>query len=185
MQTKKQVLVTMKPDRTVEIIPMRYNATHQRGWRCFVGSLAEDAGAIVEDTVPSFSGRSLFDALADYRATIEPSGGRLLQAMASSECWPDEGTFDRYCRRFTPGTEATELVDGFLPIAPDEAATLEGQRANYEAWRSALATDALAVTGTKSRAMQALNESNAAIRATREAAILARGDLAPRKTDTC
>jgi len=182
MWTKKQVLVTMTAEGTIEIVPMRYNASHQRGWRCFIGALAQDAAAIGEDTVPSFSGRSLFDALAAYRTTIEPAGGRLLQAMASGECWADLGTYDRFCRRLKPGTERTELIDGFLPIGPEEAVTLDVQRARYEEWRASLPPVAQQ-TEPKSRAMQALENSNAAIIAAGEAAILSRGDLAPAKED--
>lgn len=58
---------------------------YQRGWRCFLSPLADNPSTIGEDTVPSFHGHSLFDALAMFRATIEPAGGRLLHAMASRE----------------------------------------------------------------------------------------------------
>ena len=177
MRTKKQVLLISNADGAIEIVPMRYNASHQAGWRCFIGALAEDSAAIGEETVPSFRGRSLFDALAAYRATIEPGGGRLLQAMASGHCWKDMGSHDRFCRRFVPGTEATELIDGFLPIDPREAVTLEEQRARYDAWRASLPVVA-ETREPKSRARQALDDTNAAILAAREAAILARGDLA-------
>lgn len=178
MRTKKQVLLIGNPDGTIEIVPMRYNASHQAGWRCFIGALAEDPAAIGEETVPSFQGRSLFDALAVYRATIEPRGGRLLQAMASGQCWKDMAGHDRFCRRFVPGTETTELIDGFLPIGPDEAVTLEEQRACYDAWRASLPVVAEPRL-PRSRAGQALDDTNAAILAAREAAIRARGDLAP------
>ena len=40
MWTKKQVLVVSRPDGAIQILPMRYNASHQRGWRCFLGALA-------------------------------------------------------------------------------------------------------------------------------------------------
>lgn len=183
MWTKEQVLVTSNADKTIEILPMRYNASHQRGWRCFIGALAEDPASIGEETVPSFHGRSLFDALAMYRATIEPAGGRLLQAMASRECWADLGTYDRFCRRLTPGSERTELIDGFLPIGLEETATLHEQRAYYEAWRASLPPVAEPNTAPRSRARQALDDSNAAILAAGEAAILARGDLAQDKGD--
>ena len=62
MWTKKQVLVTSKGDGTIQIVAMRYNASHQRGWRCFLSPLADDPAAIHEETVSSFHGRSLFDA---------------------------------------------------------------------------------------------------------------------------
>ena len=183
MWTKKQVLVTSNSDRTVRILQMRYNASHQRGWRCFLSPLADDPAAIGEQTAPSFHGRSLFDALAMFRATIEPTGGRLLHAMASRECWPDTKTYDRFCRRLTAGLAETELIDGFLPIDVDEAATLDEQRACYEMWRAGLPTAPNPTTVPKSPGTKALDESNAAIRAAREAAILSRGDLAPGRDD--
>jgi hypothetical protein len=177
MRTKKQVLVTCQADGTVEIVPMRYNASHQRGWRCYIGALANDPVMIGEETPPSFQGRSPFDALAVYRATIEPLGGRLLHAIASGECWPDIGKYDRFCRRLTFGSQATELIDGFLPIGPEEAVTLEEQRARYEAWRASLPTNTDTQNMPASRAKRALETVNAVIIAKREANILSRGDL--------
>lgn len=177
MRTKKQVLVICRADGTVEIVPMRYNASHQRGWRCYIGALADDPVTINEDTLPSFCGRSLFDALAMYRTTIEPSGGRLLHAMASGECWPDLGTHDRFCRRLTLGSQTTELIDGFLPIGPEEAVNLDEQRARHEAWQASLLADEAVQPVPPSRARQALEASNAAIIANREENVLARGDL--------
>lgn len=178
MWTKKQVLVIGNPDGAIQILPMRYNASHQRGWRCFLGSLADNPAEIREETVPSFQGRSLFDALAAFRATIEPSGRRLLQAVASRECWADTKTHDRFCRRLTPGRAETELIDGFLPIGVEEAATLDEQRMGYETWLASLPR-AERGPDVGSRAKKALDDSNAAIRAAGEAAILSRGDLAP------
>ena len=183
MWTKKQALVTSRADGTIEILPMRYNVSHQRGWRCFLSPLADDPAAITEDSVPSFRGRSLFDALAMFRATIEPAGGRLLQAMASRHCWMDAGTYDRFCRRLTAGSVQTELIDGFLPIEPLEAATLDEQRASHEAWLASLPSPPEPGGPPKSRAMRALDQTNASILAAREAAILARGDLARRDGD--
>ncbi len=183
MWTRKQVLVTSRIDGTIHILPMRYNASHQSGWRCFLSPLADDPGAISEETVPSFHGRSLFDALAMFRMTIEPAGGRLLQAMASRDCWADTETFDRFCRRLTPGSAETELTDGFLPIGVEEAATLDEQRAQYEAWCASLPPMAEPGIAPRSRARKALDESNASIRAARDARILSRGDLAPRRRD--
>jgi hypothetical protein len=179
LRTKKQALVIKNPDGAIEILPMRYNASHQRGWRCFLSPLAEDPAVIVEETVPSFEGRSLFDALAMFRKSIEPAGGRLLQAMASRECWNDMGVYDRFCRRLALGSAETELIDGFLPIDPKDAATLHEQRAHYEAWRESLPPMPDPGAEPRSRGRRALDQSNAAVRAAREAAILSRGDLAP------
>ena len=179
MRTKKQVLVTSDADGTIHILPMRYNASHQRGWRCYLSPLADDPAAIGEQSVPSFQGRSLFDALAMFRSTIEPAGGRLLHAMASRECWPDNNSNDRFCRRLTAGVAQTELVDGFLPIDVAEAATLDEQRMSYEAWQAGLPCAPEATSAPATRARKALDASNAAIIARREAGILARGDLAP------
>lgn len=170
--------MTSAVDGTFRILPMRYNSSHQRGWRCFLEPLAGDPAAIREETEPSFHGRSLFDALAMFRSRIEPAGDRLLHAMASRECWADTGTYDRFCRRLSPGSAATELIDGFLPIDLVEAATLQEQRDCYEAWRASLPVADDPDAMPKSRARQALDESNAAIRAAGKAAILARGDLA-------
>jgi hypothetical protein len=179
MWTKKQVLVISTPDGTIQIVPMRYNASHQRGWRCFLSPHAENPASIGEETAPSFHGRSLFDALAMFRGTIEPGGGRLLQAVASRECWADTESYDRFCRRLTIGSAESELVDGFLPIDIKEAATLDEQRAAHERWRASLPPTHEPKTAPKSRARKALDKSNAAIRAAREAAKLSRGDLRP------
>ena len=88
-----------------------------------------------------------------------------------------------HCRRLTPGSAETELTDGFLPIDVEEAATLDEQRAQYEAWCASLPPVPDPGTTPRSRARKALDESNSAIRAAREAAILSQGDLAPRGGD--
>ena len=177
MRTRKQVLITSTGDGTIQILPMRYNASHQRGWRCYLGPLADDPAKIGEETVPSFQGRSLFEALAMFREMIEPAGGRLLHAMASRECWADGESIDRFCRRLTLGSADTELIDGFLPIGVDDAITLDEQRALYEKWQSSLAPVADEDAATPSRGRKALDRANADIRAEREARILSRGDL--------
>lgn len=177
MWTKKQVLVTSRPDGSIEILPMLYNASHQRGWRCFLGELADDPESIFEETEPSFQGHSLFDALAAFRRRIEPAGGRLLQAAASRYCWLDNSTYDRFCRRLRFGSPETSLVDGFLPIDPAEAATLEEQQAFYNEWQASL-PPVRETAEPKSKARRALEQTNAMIRAAQEAAILSRGDLA-------
>jgi hypothetical protein len=73
------------------------------------------------------------------------------------------------------------MVDGFLPIEPEEAVTLAEQQERYDAWRASLPTAMEPQELRRSRARQALDESNAAIIANREAATLARGDLPPDK----
>lgn len=88
MWTKKRVLVISEADGTIRIVPMRYNASHQRGWRCFLSALAADPAAIEEDTVPSFQGRSLFNALALYRTTIEPAGGGSHRRLRAASAGP-------------------------------------------------------------------------------------------------
>lgn len=183
MWAKEQVLVASKADGTIEVLPMRYNASHQRGWRCYLGALADDPPAITEATVPSFHGHSLFDALAVYRKTIEPEGGRLLQAIASGDCWANEGTHDRFCRRRTPGSAINELIDGFLPIGLTESVTLDEQWARHQAWLASLPVRTEIGIALQSRAKQALDKCNSAIRAAEEAAILSRGDLATEKSN--
>ena len=178
MWTKKQVLITSDTDGNIRILQMRYNASHQRGWRCFLSPFAENPTAIDEETVPSFYGRSLFDALAMFRSMIEPAGGRLLHAMASRECWPDPKTYDRFCRRLTIGSAETELIDGFLPIDLNESSHLKEQRDFYNAWQASLPPAAEPDSVPLSPARKMLDKSNAAIRANREASILSRGDLA-------
>ncbi len=178
MWTKQQALVVVKKDGIIEILPMRYNASHQRGWRCFLGPLADRPEQISEDSAPSFQGPSLFDALAVYRGMIEPTGGRLLQAMASRDCWAADDTVDRFCRRYRAGSADTDLIDGFLPITPAEAASLEEQRASYDKWRTSLSDPNVSRAVSRPPARHALARLNSAIRAARQANILARGDLA-------
>ena len=72
----------------------------------------------------------------------------------------------------------TKLIDGFLPISNVEVAALEEQRSHYDAWRASLPQVDLSPAAPLSLATKALNNSNAAIRAAGEAAILSRGDRA-------
>ncbi len=117
---------------------MRYNASHQRGYRCFVGPLADLPVRITESTPRSFEGCTLFDALAEYRRSIEPEGWRLLHAAARRDCWarPDEPF--PYVERLTNGTEETERLDGFQDADFTMVASLDEQRANFEEWRRSL-----------------------------------------------
>lgn len=139
MRSDRLVLRIGKADGTVEEVPMRYNASHQRGYRCFIGRLADAPEEITEDTPPSFEGRSLFEALAEYRKAIEPQGWRLLHSAARRDCWPKSDEFTPYVERLTPHVEQTERIDGFAPADFNEVATLEEQHANFEAWMQSLA----------------------------------------------
>ena len=139
MHSDRVVLRIGKADGAIAEVPMRYNGSHQRGYRCFIGPLADAPEEITEDTPRSFEGRSLFDALAVYRTTIEPDGWRLLHAAARLDCWPKPDEPTPYLQKLTPGREATERVPGFDPAEFGEVATLEAQRANFEAWMASLA----------------------------------------------
>jgi hypothetical protein len=138
VRSDRVVLRIGKADGAIAEVPMRYNASHQRGYRCFVGALADAPEEITEDTPRSFEGRSLFDALAVYRATIEPDGWRLLHAAARRDCWPKPDEPTPYVQKLTPEQEATERVLGFDPAEFAEVATLEDQRASFEAWIKSL-----------------------------------------------
>ena len=129
-----------KSDGTVKEQAMRYNASHQRGYRCFIGPIANAPQQITEATTRSFEGHSLFDALAVYRATIEPEGWRLLHAVARRDCWPKPEGFSRWVHQLTPATEDTQRVDGFEAAAYEHVTTLAEQRANFARWMDTLAS---------------------------------------------
>ena len=116
MWTKKQVLVTRAADGTVQILPMRYNASHQRGWRCFLGALAEDLRR---------SARRQSQASRDARYSMhwQCFAARSSPRVVGCECWADAESRDRFCRRLTLGSAESDLVDGFLPIDAGEAAS--------------------------------------------------------------
>jgi hypothetical protein len=138
VRSDRVVLRIGKADGAIAEVPMRYNGSHQRGYRCFIGPLADAPEDITEETPRSFEGRSLSDALAVYRATIEPDGWRLLHAAARFDCWPKPDELMPYVQKLTPGQEATERVLGFDPAEYGEVATLDAQRANFEAWIASL-----------------------------------------------
>jgi hypothetical protein len=138
MRTEQVVLTIGQTDgRTVEV-PMRYNVSHQRGYRCFFGALAEPTAEINEDTAPNHVGSNLFEALAGWRETIEPEGWRLLHAAARADCWPGNGRTSPYVEQLTPGEGATLSLNGFDPAPLDAVATLAQQRANFELWMASL-----------------------------------------------
>jgi hypothetical protein len=139
MRTERIVLAIGKADGTIVEVPMRYNRSHQRGYRCFIGPLADQPEAIGDDTARSFEGRSLFDALAEYRRSIEPGGWRLLHAAARRDCWPKPGELDPVVRRWIPGVEQTLRVDAFEPAVFGEVTTLERQRKAFGQWKKGLA----------------------------------------------
>ena len=122
----------------VKDVTMRYNASHQRGYRCFIGPIADTPERIGEETPRSFEGRSLFDALAAYRAGIEPDGWRLLHAAARLDCWPKPEGFSPWVYRLAGGSEATDRVDGFEAATFEQVATLDEQRAHFDHWRTTL-----------------------------------------------
>jgi hypothetical protein len=138
VRTERILLRIGKSDGLINDVPLRYNASHQRGYRCFIGPLADAPDEIKEDTPRSFEGRSLFDALAEYRKRIEPQGWRLLHAVARRDCWPKPTDF-AHVQRLTSGIEQTEQVNGFDAARFDEVTTLEDQRAAFERWMKGLA----------------------------------------------
>ena len=51
MRSERTVLRIGRADGEVREVPMRYNASHQRGWRCFIGYLADAPDEITEEEV--------------------------------------------------------------------------------------------------------------------------------------
>lgn len=139
MWTKQLVLRIGKADGSLLETPMRYNASHQRGYRCFIGALAETPEDIKEDTPPSFEGRRLFDALAEYRKSIEPMGWRLLHAAARRDCWPRPEELDPCVEKLTRGIAQTERIDALERADFAEVATVHEQQASFEEWMRSLA----------------------------------------------
>jgi hypothetical protein len=143
MRTEHVVLHIAQADGRTAEVPMRYNLSHQHAYRFYLGALADPAAEIREATPSSFNGENLFEALAGWRASIEPEGWRLLHAAARSDCWtrPDRAT--PYVDQLTPGEEATCRINGFDPAHFDAVTTLEEQRANFESWMTSLQPVAL------------------------------------------
>ena len=113
---------------SIREVTMRWKASHQNGW-----ALAFD------DPPRTFRARSLFEALALYRATIEPEGWRLLHAAARADCWPDPRRHGLRVQVLTRGTEQTVAVEFFAPAAWEDVTDLGTQRANFQAWMASLA----------------------------------------------
>jgi hypothetical protein len=117
---------------------MRYNASHQRGYRCFIGDLADAPEQITEQTPRSFEGRTLFDALAEYRKTVESDGWRLLHAVARRDCWPKPDELFPVVQELVTGLEETQPVNGFDPAEFDKVGSLQEQQRAFEQWKQSL-----------------------------------------------
>lgn len=139
MRTERIDLFIGDADGANRKVPLRYNGSHQRGYRCFMGPIADLPEQIVESTPPSFEGRRLFDALAEYRKSIEPAGWRLLHALARRDCWPKPDELGPYVQLLRPGLEQTERVFGFDRAEFPEVAILAEQQASFEEWIKSLA----------------------------------------------
>lgn len=139
MRTDRIDLWIGKADGTVMTVVMRFNGSHQRGYRCYFGAIADLPENILESTPPSFEGRRLFDALAGYRNSIEPKGWRLLHAIARRDCWPRPLDLDSSVQRLQTGVEETQAVNGFERAEFSEVATFEEQQAAFEQWMRSLA----------------------------------------------
>jgi hypothetical protein len=123
----EQPLRIADPRGRIREVPMRWTASHQDGWALFF-----------DDAVEPFKARSLFEALALYRATIEPEGWRLLHAAARADCWPDPRTDGTRVQQLTPGTERTSAIECFAPASRDEVTDLASQRTAFDAWMAGL-----------------------------------------------
>lgn len=117
------------PDRVREVT-MRWTASHQAGWALFLDE---------EDGAEPFRARSLFEALALYRATIEDEGWRLLHGAARADCWPDPRPDGFRVQQLIPGREQGPAIECFAPARWDEVTDLATQRANFQAWMASLA----------------------------------------------
>jgi hypothetical protein len=139
MRTEHVVLHIAQADGRTAEVPMRYNLSHQHAYRCYFGALGDPAAEIKEATPPSFTGENLFEALAGWRATIEPEGWRLLHAVARADCWPKPARATPFVEQLVAGEEATQRLDGLDPAPFHAVTTLAEQRANFEAWMASLA----------------------------------------------
>jgi len=138
MRTERTDLAIGKADGAITKVPMRYNGSHQRGYRCFIGPLADRPEQIMENTPPSFEGRRLFDALAEYRNSIEPDGWRLLHAAARRDCWPKPDEIGPWVQQLKPGVEQTERVSGLDRADFASVGSLAEQQACFEEWKKSL-----------------------------------------------
>jgi hypothetical protein len=139
MHSERADLLIGKADGTVAAVPMRFNMSHQRGYRCFFGPIVGTPERIMESTQPTFAGRRLFDALAAYRRSIEPDGWRLLHAVARRDCWPRPDDLSPCVEQLQTGVEQTQSVSAFQPAELNDVATLAEQQACFEEWMRSLA----------------------------------------------
>ncbi len=138
MRTERTVLRIGRASGSVKEVPMRYNASHQRGYRCFIGEHADAPERITEETPRSFEGRTLFDALAEYRKAIEPDGWRLLHAVARRDCWPKPDELFPVVQQLTPGVEETQAINGFEMAEFDQVTSLVEQQRGFQRWKRSL-----------------------------------------------
>lgn len=138
MRTQRAELLIGRADEPITRIPIRYNGSHQRGYRCFIGPLADRPNEILESTPPSFEGRRLFDALAEFRKSIEPDGYRLLHTAARLDCWPKPDELGPWVQQLRPGIEQTERLFALDPADFAAVGTLAEQHAGFEDWMKSL-----------------------------------------------
>jgi hypothetical protein len=138
MRTERVLLRIGQADGRTAEVPMRFNLSHQHAYRCYFGALADPAAEIKEATRPSFTRETLFDALAAWRATIEPEGWRLLHAVARADCWPRPSRATPFVEQLTQGVETTARQNGLDPAPFEAVTTLAEQRANFESWMASL-----------------------------------------------
>ena len=139
MRTERAELLIGNADDEVTKVSLRFNGSHQRGYRCFIGPLADRPEEIMEDTPTSFEGRRLFDALAEFRRSIEPDGWRLLHAAARLDCWPKPDELGPWVQQLRPGIEETERVPALDRADFGDVGTLAEQQACFEEWMDSLA----------------------------------------------
>ena len=118
---------------------MRWNGSHQRGYRCFIGPLADAPDDTTEETARSFEGRRLFDALADYRGQVEPAGWRLLHVAARLDCWPRPDELGPFVQQMILGTEETTQRRAFDVAGFSEVGDLAEQCSQFDRWMKSLA----------------------------------------------
>lgn len=128
MTLREQPLRIGKAGGRIRDVAMRWTASHQQG-----------VELVFDDLRGRFEASSVFEALALYRATIEPEGWRLLHAAARADCWPDPRTNGYRVQCLTLGVDETVAIECFAPAAWDEVTDLCSQRAYFDGWMASLA----------------------------------------------